>query len=161
MSAKHIHYGGTGWIEVDLVIPDAQQILKDSGLGPAGYAQQELTHIILRRIGRYMPRRSGGLYDLTKAQTRIRDGLIITRAPQARYLFEGEIMGPNIPIFENGVLKGFFSPPGKKKHLTGRRIRYSRTGADRAGPHWDEALVNAEGDEIVREYQDYINRRTK
>ncbi|MBQ3268885.1 MAG: hypothetical protein IJH09_03095 [Clostridia bacterium] len=47
---------------------------------------------------------------------------------------------PNIPIIEpeTGVLLGFFSPPGKKKHPTDKRLTYDTAQNPLAGSYWFE-----------------------
>ena len=64
--------------------------------------------------------------------------------PYARYVYEGIIYGPNIPItginWETGetMIRGWFSPPGEKKYPTGRYMSYYEWKPER---HWDEAMI--------------------
>ena len=66
--------------------------------------------------------------------------------PYAHYQYIGEIYGPNIPIYENGVIVGWRSPPGKgSKHPTGRQIEHSKEKHLDASKEWDKvAMTNPE-----------------
>ena len=79
----------------------------------------------------------------------IGQGLIVYATPYARYLYYGEIYGPNFPIFEGGELAGFRSPKGKKKHPTGRPLTYR--GAPERGAYWFERMKAEHKDDIVQE----------
>lgn len=47
----------------------------------------------------------------------------------AHYVYVGEIYSPNIPIRDSeGNITGWFSPPGKKKQPTGRKMEYHTPG---------------------------------
>ena len=77
--------------------------------------------------------------------------------PYAHYQYIGEVYGPNIPIIENGVIVGWFSPPGKgSKHPTGRQISYNVEKHPLATDHWDKAMMRDRGDEFKKEIADLI-----
>ena len=63
----------------------------------------------LKLMAPYTPMRTGELMHSATLGTVIGSGKIVYTHPGARYLYYGEIYGPNIPIKENGVLVGFFS----------------------------------------------------
>lgn len=69
-----------------------------------------------------------------------RSGQVVWNTPYAHYQYMGEVYGPNIPILEpeTGVLLGFFSPPGRPKHPTGRELTYDTSQNPMAGPFWFE-----------------------
>ena len=69
-------------------------------------------------------------------------------SPYARYLYYGEVYGPNIPIYEGEQLVGFFSPKGKKKHPTGRALIYDTSRHPLAGKKWFERMKADHADEI-------------
>lgn len=79
----------------------------------------------------------------------IGEGLIVYATPYARYLYYGEIYGPNFPIFEGGELAGFRSPKGKKKHPTGRPLTYR--GAPERGAYWFTRAMAEHREDVVRE----------
>mgnify|MGYP000793250637 FL=1 len=77
----------------------------------------------------------------------IGDGMIVYATSYARYLYYGEVYGPNIPIFEGGELAGFFSPP--HKYPTGRPLTYN--GAPDRGAYWFERAMAEHKDDVIRE----------
>ena len=48
--------------------------------------------------------------------TVVGSGRVQWTAPYAHYLYEGRVMGPNVPLHEGGQLVGFFSPKAPKKY---------------------------------------------
>lgn len=86
------------------------------------------------------------------------EGVTYTQ-PYARYQYYGEVYGPNIPIKQNGIVVGWFSPPGKPKHPTGRRINYTKDFHPLATHHWDEAMMRDRGEQFCNEVGDLISHR--
>lgn len=121
------------------------------GLEPNGRVQRYFQNACYRYMDKYVPRRDGNLrknVDLTDPN------YIIYKSPYAHYMYEGKVMGPNIPLKdENGNLKGFISPKGKRKTYTGEPIVYHTGGT---GDHWDERMKSAEMDDLVKEVQNFI-----
>lgn len=76
-------------------------------------------------------------------------GVLEYNTPYAHYQYVGEIYGPNIPIRDSeGNITGWFSPPGKAKHPTGRKMaNYSQSGT---GPEWFEKAKERHGDKWLR-----------
>lgn len=129
-----------GHIKVNM--KPVNQILKEKGLTRGGDVQRFHTANVLRRIVKYMPYRAGTIIKLTIAQTDVNGTLIVTQAPQIRYLFYGVAMEGRAP-----------------KTVTDRPLRYTKTKNPLAGPRWDEALVSAEGDAIQQDLQRYVDGR--
>lgn len=129
------------------------------GIQPNGPVHTYFTKRCAEHMDKYVPFREGGLaYDTRK----IESDKIIYNAPYAHYMYEGLVMGPNIPIKENGKIVGWFSPPKKFKHYTKAKIKYHKdAGHPYAGPHWDERMWSAEKGEIVWEVQRYFNKGEK
>lgn len=69
-------------------------------------------------------------------------------------------MGPNIPIFEDdsGEPTRFFSPKGKKKHLTGAELKYRTDKNPLAGSFWIERMKADHMDDILKEAQNNVKR---
>lgn len=97
----------------------------------------------------YTPMRNGLLMDSVKLGTVIGSGELRYLSPYARYLYYGEIYGPNIPIYEGSQLVGYFSPKGKKKHPTGRPLKYDTSRHPQAGKLWFERMKADHGAEIL------------
>ena len=126
---------------------------------PDGKVHQFFTHTCKLHMDKYTPYREGDL-----AYTNVEEGkdYIIYHSPYAHYMYEGQVMGPTFPIFRDGILVGFRSPKGKKKHYTGKEIEYKTSiGHEYAGPRWDQRMWSAEKDDVLKEVQDYIKRGVK
>ena len=112
-------------------------------------AQRFIDSECMRLMVPYTPRRNGMLEESVKLGTVIGSGELLYLSPYARYLYYGEIYGPNIPIFEGGQLVGFFSPPGQKKYPTGRQMEYKPSnGHHLVGKLWFERMKADHADEI-------------
>lgn len=126
------------------------------GIEPNGRIQKFFTSECAKAMDKYVPYDEGNLADY-----RIEDNLIIYEQPYAHYMYEGKVMGPNIPIKEDGIITGWFSPKGKPKHYTGKDIDYSKSkarGHNFAGPNWDKRMWTAEKDDIIKRVQKEIER---
>ena len=72
-------------------------------------------------------------------------------SPYAHYQFEGVVYGPNIPIFENGVIVGWWSRPNKQP--TGASLTYSTEKHPQATHHWNEAMMKDKGVEFTSDVE--------
>lgn len=128
------------------------------GIEPNGKVNQFATKRVAEHMDKYVPLDRGGLaYDNRIIGT----NKITYASPYAHYMYVGKVMGANIPIKENNMIVGWFSPKGKSKHYTGKDINYSKSqarGHTYAGPYWDKRMWSAESTEVIKEIQDYINR---
>lgn len=123
-------------------------IMKNHGLGPMGKIQQFIDSDCIRRMGPYIPFKSGYLSGpAISTQTIIGTGEIKQKGPYVKYLYYEEVFGPNIPIIKNGILEGFYSPPHKEP--TGRKLRYNTAGHPKAGGHWFDRMIADQGDEVL------------
>lgn len=131
----------------------------DLGLQNKGPVHAYFTKKCDEHMDKYVPFREGLLaYDDKKVKV----DKIIYEAPHAHYMYEGKVMGPNIPIKENGIIVKWVSPKNKPKYYTGRDIKYNKTaGHEYAGPHWDKRMWSAEKDEIIKEVQKFVDRGGK
>lgn len=134
----------------------AAQILKNHGLDENGAVQQQWTAIVNRRIGRYMPYRTGMLSGKSKyvsAPTKIH-----VAAPYARYQYYGHAMVNSAtgkgPRMIPGV--GWRWPLGAVLKATDRPLHYDVTKHPEAGALWDQALLKAEETEMLREIRAFI-----
>lgn len=123
----------------------SNEILKAVRTGHVGkYAAVEW----LRLYKPYMPFESG----ILGATVEIEPWKITHTAPYAHYQYAGEVYGPSYPIQDGAA---FFSPKGKPKHRTGRRIQYRNP---RASAEWDKAVAQTQGHKLAQAIQDYIDR---
>lgn len=110
---------------------------------------------LAKRCDPYVPMLEGPLSQTTIISAK---GVTYTQ-PYAAYQYYGEVYGPNIPIIKDGIIIGWFSPPGKKKHPTGRPINYSKDQHPLASAKWDEAMLRDHGEEFYQEVKDIIRWR--
>lgn len=80
----------------------------------------------------------------------------------SHYMHEGLVYGPNIPIFEDGVIVGYFSlaPKGGKKP-TGEKLQYSTEKHSKATHHWEEAMMRDEGDVFEADVKEIVVKHLK
>ena len=122
-------------LQVDIKLPELQNLVKELGLEPGGLAQQHLVRNIARRITRYVPLRTYGSVPNAIAQGQEpRNGRIVIRGEHIKYLYFGKVMAGRKP-----------------KHETGKDIQYTTTYNRLAGPFWDTRLMEAEGDQIIED----------
>lgn len=136
-------------INARLELDDLDDILARRGLQPGGRVQKVVDNAVLRYCAPKVPFATGYLIRSAITGSAIGQGLIVYATPYARYLYYGEVYGPNIPIFEGGELAGFRSPKGQKKHPTGRPLTYR--GAPERGAYWFERMKAEHKDDIVQE----------
>ncbi len=113
-------------------------------------AQRFVDSECIRLMIPYTPMNTGILYKSAMLGTKIGSGEIHQNVPYARYLYYGEVYGPNIPIKENGQTIGFFSPKGQRKTPTGRPLQYDKTKHPKAGKMWFERMKADHKDEILQ-----------
>lgn len=80
-------------------------------------------------------------------------------SPYAHYQYVGMVYGPNIPIYENGDIVGWFSPPGRKKHPTGKPIQYGTEFHPLATKEWDKVAMQTQLDNFVESVKAIILRK--
>lgn len=106
----------------------------------------------------YVPMKTGTLSQQTVITSGENWGEIEHTVPYARYIYYGEIYGPNYPIYQAGQIVGWYSPRGKPKHPTGRKMQYDRSRHPLASSEWDKAAEPAQKPKLIRELQSYVNR---
>lgn len=113
---------------------------------------------LAKEMNPYIPMQSGTLsqtVEITPERVRYTQ-------PYAHYQYTGIVYGPNFPITENGVIVGWFSPPGPgSKHPTERAINYSTEMHPLATHHWDEAMMRDRGKEFTQQIKDILEHYLK
>lgn len=146
-----IHYDG----KLESFI-STEEFIKKHGVGEGGYVQKTVDAAVIRECFPYVPFDEGVLAGSANTATKVGSGEVVYDTPYARYLYYGEVYGPNIPIVENGVVTGYWSPP--EKHPTGRQLQYNTDKNELAGSHWFDRAMADHKDEILKEAQDAANR---
>lgn len=111
--------------------------------------QKIVDSAVLKYMDPYIPYQTGTLAKSAVTGTVIGSGKIIQSTPYARYLYYGEVYGPNIPITSGGEVVGFFSKAPKSP--TGRDIKYDTTKHPLAGKLWFERMKADHLDDIKKE----------
>lgn len=132
---------------------DTESLLRSRNLEKGGLVQQTIDKAVIDWDVAYCPMATGTLAKSPYTATVIGSGKVVYPGPAARYLYYGEVMGPNIPIFDDdsGIPTRFFSPPGQKKHLTGRQLQFSTDLNPLAGAFWFERMKADHKDDILKE----------
>lgn len=138
----------------DFVLP--AEFIEKHGVGIGGVVQKAVDSAVIRYSSPYVPFQDGILDGSASANTVIGSGEIVYATPYARYLWYGEKYGPNIPIIENGVVVGFWSP--KEKHPTGEKLNYDTSKHPLAGPFWCIRAMADHKYDVREEAQNAANR---
>lgn len=97
-------------------------------------AQKKLNMQVVADCEPLVPFRQGALRGSVRYPLGIYGNVIEYDVPYARYLYGGEVYGPNIPKKDaDGNIVGWWSPPNKKP--TGRALTYHTEGTQ---DHWFE-----------------------
>jgi len=120
---------------------DPNDLLNEYGLEKGGRVQRFIDQKVIDGCTPYVPASPDRTLEFSaQVSTEIGSGMVVWNTPYAHYQYMGEVYGPSIPILEpdTGVLLGFFSPPGRPKHPTGRTLEYDKTQNPKAGSFWFE-----------------------
>lgn len=137
---------------------DEAAALERLNLQSGGLVQQTIDKSVIDWNLQYCPWETGNQAKSAYTATQIGSGRVIYPGPAAHYLYYGEVYGPNIPIFDDdsGEPTGFFSPPNKKKHPTGKALEYSTDVNPLAGAFWFERMKADHLEDIVREAKSVV-----
>ena len=132
-------------------IPDPDGMLRKRNLEKGGLVQEVIDQAVIDYSVAYCPFDTGTLAYSPYINTILGSGKVTYPGPYAHYLYYGEIYGPNIPVFEDdsGVPTQFFSPPGQKKHPTGRPLTYKTDQNPLAGPFWIDRMKASHINDIL------------
>lgn len=118
-----------------------EDILTAYGLEKGGRVQRTIDQKVIDFCQPYVPASPNRTLEFSaQVSTEIGSGEVIWNTPYAHYQYMGIVYGPNIPIIEDGVLMGWFSPPGRPKHPTDRKLTYDTSQNPLAGPYWFERM---------------------
>lgn len=131
---------------------NTEEFIRRHGIGVDGHVQKAVDAAVIRECFPYLPFDEGILAGSANTATKIGSGEVIYDTRYARYLYYGEVYGPNIPIVENGVVTGYFSPP--EKHSTGKKLQYRTEKQPMAGSHWFDRAMADHGEDVLKEAQD-------
>lgn len=134
-------------------------ILKVSEIPTDKTVMTECHNTLANYMNPYVPMQEG----ILSTNVEVTDTSVHYLSPWAHYQYTGIVYGPNIPIFENGVIVGWWSRPNKQP--TGKNINYSTEKHAKATHHWDKAMINEKGKEFTQDITniitDYLDNRSK
>ncbi len=144
-------------VGIDFNTADALERLN---LNSGGLVQQTIDKSVIDWNLQYVPWDTGTLAKSPYSVTKPGSGQVVYPGPYARYLYYGEVYGPNIPIFEDdtGEPTGWFSPPGQEKHPTGRDLQYSTDPNPLAGAFWFERMKADHLQDIIEEAKRVVGK---
>ena len=129
-----------------------RELEKRLGVAPGGRVQKAVDKAVIDACVPYVPFAEGNLTGSANTATEVGSGEVIYDTDYARYLYYGEVYGPNIPIVENGTITGYWSP--KEKYATGRQLQYDTEHHPQAGSHWFDRALADHMDDVLKEAQD-------
>ena len=119
------------------IAPDV--LIDKYGLGRGGRVQRYIDQTVIDDTRPYVPASPNRILENSaQLSTEIGSGLVVYNTPYAHFQDEGIVYSPNIPIYDGGVLVGFFSPPGRRKYPTDRELTYDKAQNPLAGSHFFE-----------------------
>ena len=127
--------------------------MRKFNLETGGKVQQVIDKSVIDYCLPYVPWETGTLAKNAYGATVIGSGTVKWDGPYAHYQYYGEVYGPNIPVFEDntGIPTRYFSPPGQKKHPTGRELQYATDVNPLAGSYWFERMKADHLEDIIQE----------
>ena len=135
---------------------NTKRFINQYGVGEGGHVQRTVDAAVIRECFPYVPFDEGILAGSANTATEIGSGEVVYDTPYARYQYYGEVYGPNIPIVENGVIVGYWSPP--EKTPTGRQLQYNTDKNPLAGSHWFDRAMADHSDDVLKEAQNAADR---
>lgn len=141
-------------IELTLKLEPLSVIHANVGSAEKGPIQSFFTQTCYNHMEKYTPFDTGNL--AIDSVTLSADS-ITYNTPYAHYMYEGQVMGPNIPIKDvNGNITGWWSKA--PKYYTGAPIKYDQSKHHLATSHWDSAMWTAEKDDVIKDVEKEIKR---
>ncbi len=134
-------------------IDSLETIKKKLGIEENGPAQAFMTETCYKAMDQYVPKDIGNL----RENVDLKVNSITYESPYAQYQYYGKKM-----VMSNGKSAfydpeyGFWSKRGEKKTLTDEDLVYHYPGT---GPYWDQRMISANMNDVVKQVQDYIKRR--
>ena len=116
-----------------LKIDSTRDIALKLGIQPNGRVQSYFTIVCYKAMDKFVPKDNGDL----RNEVTIRTNSITYEMPYAHYQYKG--------IREDGT------------HEINSK-NYTTTGT---GPYWDEKMITADKDKVIRQVENFVRRNTK
>lgn len=138
-------------IDANSILNKYQDLITDS-------VMVEIYNLWGKLMEPYVPMDSGNL----SHNFEVTPNYIRYRGPYAHYQYIGIVYGPNIPIFQDGELVGFRSPPGKgskSPKVPQQDIVYNTEKHPLATKEWDKVSWESIKDSFLQGVKDILTRR--
>ena len=139
------------------VLP-TDDVLAQLGLDEGGRVQRVVNDAVIRECRPYVPASPNRALEGSVISD-VDHGQVIWNTPYAHYQYMGIVYGPNIPVIQDGILMGWFSPPGRPKQPTDRELTYDTSQNKLAGSYWFERMKADRLNDILDEARKAINGR--
>lgn len=127
------------------------------GIQKSGPVQAFFTQSCYRYMTPFVP---GGTRSHLNQTAGVGIDNITYQGPDAHYLYNGELYVD--PDYKKGAFYnsdyGYWSRPGITKINSGKMLQYHTPGT---GAHWDKLMWTSQGNKVVEEVQNYVNRGCK
>ena len=114
------------------------------GLEKGGKVEKFATQTCAIHMDKYVPYKEGNLRDYD-----IDGNEIIYDTPYAHYMYEGI-------LYVDPETGSSWARKDVTKVPTSRKLTFRTPGT---GRHWDKRMLSAEKDQVIKEIQEFINRR--
>lgn len=129
-----------------LELNSLNEILRARGLQDGGKVQKYIDNEVMQLMTPFMPKQQGDLINAMQSGTVVGSGIIVTNAPQAKFLYYGNIMiGEKSRSAWARANEKKIVKPDKPNQLT-----YSQAENAKAGPLWFNQMENQHKDDILR-----------
>jgi len=113
-----------------------------------GRAQQHLTNLVARYNDKYVPYGDTGLL---RINIEIGKNYVLYKSGYAHYIYKSI-------LFVDPITRSSWASKDVKKVPTSTKLKYHTAGT---GSHWDKNMMSAEGKDLTKELNGYIDRGCK
>lgn len=140
--------------DLELKLKPVSVIEANLGIEPNGKVHAFFTETCYNHMIKYTPFDTGNLAidSVTLTTDEIR-----YNSPYAHYMYEGKVMGPNIPIKDKkgNIIRWFSKSP---KYYTGEDIQYKLDRNPKATSHWDQVMWANEQEQVIEDVEKAMER---
>ena len=140
-------------------IPQKQEILDKFGTNTGGRTQKVIDSSFMGYVDKYMPMDSNQMITSMYNSTKVGSGEVNINTPYAHYQHEGQLyVDPKYKIgaFHDPVSGRYWSRPGIKKILSGKKLNYH--GGALRGDHFVERMLADHFEDILKAGQKEIDK---
>ena len=139
--------------------PQKQEILDKFGTDIGGRTQKVIDSSFMGYVDKYMPMDSNQMITSMYNSTKVGSGEVNINTPYAHYQHEGQLyVDPKYKIgaFHDPVSGRYWSRPGIKKLLSGKKLNYH--GGALRGDYFVERMLADHFEDILKEGQKEIDK---